>query len=72
VETQIAHSVKKAKNAAALAERVEKDEERQADNLKTLEEGADDIKRMMERQRKKSQASGKALSKADLDEYRNL
>lgn len=48
METQIAHSVKKAKNAAALAERVEKDEERQADNLKTLEEGADDIKRMMD------------------------
>lgn len=48
VETQIAHAEKKAKNAADLAERVEKDEKRQTETLKELEKGQADIKRAMD------------------------
>ncbi|KAK4689768.1 structural maintenance of chromosome 1, partial [Tremellales sp. Uapishka_1] len=76
LEAQIAHSVKKAENAKALSERVRKDEERQSGSLAALREGAEDIQQRMneaaEKQRKKSQLAGKALSKADLDEYTRL
>lgn len=72
---------------------MKKDEERQAESLAQLEEGAAAIDERMaeaagacgpepaqytvradlsERQRKKSQASGKALSKEELDQYRDL
>ena len=76
VETKIAHSEKLAKNASANAAKVERDEQRQADSLADLESGAKDIERAMkdaaDRQRKKAASSGKALSQADLDEYRKL
>lgn len=91
VDTQIAHSKTKMKRTAALMERVEADEARQAGNLQSLERGAADIKRNMEeagsecqasfpwsaltcagRQRQRSQASGRALSATDLEEYRRL
>ena len=76
METKIAHSEKLAKNAGANAAKVERDEQRQADSLAELESGAKDIERAMkeaaERQRKKAASSGKALSQADLDEYRKL
>jgi hypothetical protein len=36
LDTQIAHSIKKSKNAANLAERVAKDEARQDESVKTL------------------------------------
>jgi len=48
VDTQIAHSVKKTKIASALAERVQRDEERQTESLSTLEQGAGDIRRRMQ------------------------
>lgn len=70
------HSQKKAKDSSKLVERIERDEKRQADDLEELQKGAKDIERSMkeaaERQRKKSSQSGKALSKADLDQYRTL
>ncbi|WVQ78324.1 hypothetical protein IAT38_000409 [Cryptococcus sp. DSM 104549] len=76
IDTQIAHSEKKAANATTLAERVQKDEERQAQSLDTLEKGAALITKQMEdageKQRQRSQASGITLSGADLDEYRKL
>lgn len=57
-------------------ERVKKDEDRQAQSLEELEQGAADIAQRKdeaaEAQRKKSQAAGKSLSKADLDAYRDL
>ncbi|WWC69419.1 uncharacterized protein I206_103358 [Kwoniella pini CBS 10737] len=76
VETQIAHSEKKVRNANLLAERVQKDEERQAEALANLEQGAEDVGRRMEeagqRQRQRSQAAGITLSGANLEEYRRL
>ena len=51
VETQIAHAEKKAKNATALFERVEKDKERHEETLATLDSGAQDIKERMEEAR---------------------
>jgi structural maintenance of chromosome 1 len=76
VQTKIAHSEKLAKNASGNAARVERDEQRQADTLADLESGAKDIERAMkdaaEKQKKKAATSGKALSQADLDEYRKL
>ncbi|WVF72212.1 hypothetical protein IAT40_007024 [Kwoniella sp. CBS 6097] len=76
VETQIAHSEKKIRNANLLIDRVQKDEERQAESLETLEKGAEDIATRMEeageRQRQRSQAAGITLSGADLEEYRRL
>ncbi|WRT67180.1 uncharacterized protein IL334_004146 [Kwoniella shivajii] len=76
VQTQIAHSEKKINNATILAERVQKDETRQAENLTNLEKGAKDIETRMEeageRQRQRSQAAGITLSGADLEEYRRL
>ncbi len=70
------HSRKKAKDSSALAERIERDEQRQADDLAELERGAKDIERSKdeaaEKQKKKSTQSGRALSKADLDQYRTL
>ncbi|WVR05191.1 hypothetical protein IAU60_002203 [Kwoniella sp. DSM 27419] len=76
VETQIAHSEKKVRNANLLAERVEKDETRQADSLAGLQRGAEDVATRMEeageRQRQQSQAAGITLSGPDLEEYRRL
>ncbi|KAK8869753.1 hypothetical protein IAR55_000321 [Kwoniella newhampshirensis] len=76
VETQITHSEKKARNATTLAERVQKDEQRQAESLRNLEQGAGLITERMveagERQRQRSQAAGITLSGDDLDEYRRL
>ncbi|ODN84648.1 hypothetical protein L202_00553 [Cryptococcus amylolentus CBS 6039] len=76
LETQIAHSDKKATNATNLQERVKKDEERQADSLKTLEKGLEQITKRMEeageQQRQRSQAAGITLSGDDLDQYRRL
>lgn len=48
LEAQIAHAEKKAKNAATLVDRVRKDEERQAESYKTLEQGAEAIKQRMD------------------------
>ena len=42
------HSVKKGNNASALAERVQKDEERQSGSLNTLEQGAGDVRQRMQ------------------------
>ena len=57
-------------------DRVKKDEDRQAQSLEELEQGASDIAQRKdeaaEAQRKKSQAAGKSLSKTDLDAYRDL
>nr|XP_019042266.1 cohesin complex subunit psm1 [Kwoniella bestiolae CBS 10118]OCF21196.1 cohesin complex subunit psm1 [Kwoniella bestiolae CBS 10118] len=76
LETQIAHSEKKVRNANLLAERVQKDEQRQAESLTILEQGAADVQQRMteagERQRQRSQAAGITLSGADLEEYRRL
>ncbi|KAL7424073.1 Structural maintenance of chromosomes protein 1 [Cryptotrichosporon argae] len=76
VQTQITHAETKRSKAERLAERVEKDEQRQAENLAALEDGAEAIKARMdearEKQRQKSQAAGRALSATDLAEYRNL
>ncbi|WWC89989.1 uncharacterized protein L201_004919 [Kwoniella dendrophila CBS 6074] len=76
VETQIAHSEKKVRNANILVERVQKDENRQSEALEQLEKGAEDIRKRMEeageRQRQRSQAAGITLSGADLEEYRRL
>ncbi|OCF71781.1 cohesin complex subunit psm1 [Kwoniella mangroviensis CBS 8886] len=76
IETQIAHSEKKIRNATLLAERVQKDEQRQSEALATLEQGAQDVQQRMEeageRQRQRSQAAGITLSGADLEEYRRL
>ncbi|WWC61082.1 uncharacterized protein I303_103660 [Kwoniella dejecticola CBS 10117] len=76
VETQIAHSEKKVRNANLLAERVQKDVQRQAEALETLEAGAEDVRQRMEeageRQRQRSQAAGITLSGANLEEYRRL
>lgn len=49
VETQILHSEKKAKNAASLHERVEKDHSRQAGSLATLKAGAAELKKQMDK-----------------------
>ncbi|KAL0250387.1 hypothetical protein I308_102560 [Cryptococcus tetragattii IND107] len=76
IDTQIAHSEKRASGAAAQEEKVKKDEKRQADTVKELEKGLEQITRNMaeagERQRQRSQASGITLSEADLNEYRQL
>lgn len=76
IDTQIAHSEKKAKNNATIFERVEKDRQRQSESLATLETGAALIKTRMdeakEKQRQNSKAAGKVLSDADLAEYRKL
>lgn len=45
VDTQISHAIKKSKNAAGLAEKVERDEGRQEEDLKALEKGMKDIER---------------------------
>ncbi|WVW83042.1 hypothetical protein I302_105059 [Kwoniella bestiolae CBS 10118] len=47
LETQIAHSEKKVRNANLLAERVQKDEQRQAESLTILEQGAADVQQRM-------------------------
>ncbi|WVQ89045.1 hypothetical protein IAS59_002792 [Cryptococcus gattii] len=76
IDTQIAHSEKRASGAAAQEEKVKKDEKRQADTVKELEKGLEQITKNMEeageRQRQRSQASGITLSEADLNEYRQL
>ncbi|WVN85323.1 uncharacterized protein L203_100468 [Cryptococcus depauperatus CBS 7841] len=76
IDTQISHSEKKRENAHNMEKRVKKDEERQAEDLKTLEQGLDQISRRMEeageQQRQRSQASGVTLSRVDLEEYRKL
>ncbi|ORY27190.1 hypothetical protein BCR39DRAFT_538898 [Naematelia encephala] len=76
VETQIEHSAKKARNAAHLLERVQKDEERQAESVKTLAKGKADIEKRMqeaaERQRQKSRSAGRVLTPAQLKQYRDL
>ncbi|WWD15974.1 hypothetical protein CI109_100398 [Kwoniella shandongensis] len=76
IETQIAHSEKKASNASTLVERVTKDEQRQAESLRNLEQGAEQVTQRMEeageRQRQRSQAAGITLSGDDLNEYRRL
>lgn len=70
------HSRKKAKDSSALAERIERDESRQASDLADLEKGNKDFdKRIQEakdEQKKKSALSGKVLSQAELDQYRTL
>jgi structural maintenance of chromosome 1 len=53
VETQIAHSEKRVSDLSRVMERVQKDEDRQADSLKELEQGAADIGR------RKDEAAGK-------------
>lgn len=76
METKIIHSEKLAANASANADRVERDEQRQADSLAELESGAKAIERSIkdaaDRQKKKAAQSGKALSQGDLDQYRQL
>ncbi|KAL1406860.1 Structural maintenance of chromosomes protein 1 [Vanrija albida] len=76
IETQIAHTERKDANSKTLFERVQKDRQRQADSLAQIEKGAAEIEARMEeareKQRQKSKATGKALSEADLAEYRNL
>ncbi|KIR26910.1 cohesin complex subunit psm1 [Cryptococcus deuterogattii LA55] len=76
IDTQIAHSEKRASGAAAQEEKVKRDEKRQADTVKELEKGLEQITKNMEeageRQRQRSQASGITLSEADLNEYRQL
>lgn len=76
VDTKIEHSRKKASDSSKLVDRIERDEKRQADDLAGLEKGAKDIERSMrdaaEKQKQKSAQSGKALSKADVDQYRTL
>ncbi|OWZ56956.1 cohesin complex subunit psm1 [Cryptococcus neoformans 125.91] len=76
IDTQIAHSEKRASGAAAQEEKVKKDEKRQADTVKELQKGLEHITKNMEeageRQRQRSQASGITLSAADLNEYRQL
>ncbi len=47
VKTQITHAEKKAANAQSLAERVEKDQEHQTESLRSLEDGAEEIKKRM-------------------------
>ncbi|KLT43612.1 RecF/RecN/SMC protein [Cutaneotrichosporon oleaginosum] len=76
VETEIEHSEKKVKSTALLVERVEKDQKRQAESVAALKAGGAEIRRKMEearaKQREKSQAAGRALTDADLAEYRRL
>lgn len=55
VETQIAHSEKRVSDLSRVMERVQKDEDRQADSLRELEQGAADIAR------RKDEAAGKSL-----------
>ncbi|GMK58711.1 hypothetical protein CspeluHIS016_0601530 [Cutaneotrichosporon spelunceum] len=76
VETEIEHSERKAKSTAALVERVQKDQKRQAESVATLKAGGAEIQKKMdearEKQREQSQAAGRALTDADLAEYRRL
>ena len=89
IEAQIAHSDNKSRHASTLLERVERDEERQAESVHVLKQGLEDITQGMEeaarelfssptgtdateKQRQKSRATGKTLSKADLEDYRKL
>lgn len=48
IDTQIAHSEKRASGAAAQEEKVKKDEKRQADTVKELEKGLEQITKNME------------------------
>lgn len=76
IEAKIAHSRNKVNNAASLVDRVEKDQLRQTDSVAELEEADKDIKEKIQEaisnQRKTSQAKGRILSAADLEEYRRL
>ncbi|BEJ14460.1 hypothetical protein CspHIS471_0402270 [Cutaneotrichosporon sp. HIS471] len=76
VETEIEHSERKAKSTITLVERVQKDQKRQADSVAVLKAGGAEIQKKMdearEKQREQSQAAGRALTDADLAEYRRL
>lgn len=54
VETEIEHSERKAKSHAALVERVQTDQKRQADSVATLKAGGAAIRQKMEEARGES------------------